>query len=137
MKGVGVLLCEMASHEAAREPLRTGLRIASLGITDDALTVRFEDGTGYQFEDMGQSCCEHRYMRSDDKPEEFVGATFMGAEIADAPDAPGQYGDEHEVQFLRVLTDRGPFVASSHNEHNGFYGGFAVRAKALEPEQPR
>jgi hypothetical protein len=96
---------------------------------DDVLHMRFEDGTGVGFYDAGQSCCEHRYMRTDDDLSHFVGATFTGAEIKDAP-SPRKEGDwdsEHEVQFLEIHTDRGSFTMASHNEHNGYYGGFELR----------
>lgn len=125
MLGVGVMLCEIAKAGRKGEPLKTGQKIRSIAIVDNALMLAFEGGTGFRFYDDGQSCCEARYMRSDDKPEEFVGAEFRGAELAGAPSIDDQYG-EHEVQFLRILTDRGVFVASNHNEHNGYYGGFCV-----------
>jgi hypothetical protein len=36
----------------------------------------------------------------------------------------------HEVQFLRVSTDAGTIVCETHNEHNGYYGGFNVCVEA-------
>ena len=94
---------------------------------DDALHFVFDDGSKIKLFDDGQSCCEHRYMRTDDKLDEFVGARLLGAEIKEAPSMPDEYG-EHEVEFLEVQTDRGVFTMASHNEHNGYYGGFSIRA---------
>ena len=128
-KGISVMLCEIYGYERKGEPLLQGT-IKSIAVTDDALTITFDDGTGYVFKDDGQSCCERRYMHSDDKPEEYVGAKFLSAEIADAPEIADEYG-EHEVQFLRVHTDRGDFVCSAHNEHNGYYGGFCIHVEPL------
>ena len=54
-------------------------------------------------------------------------AGMLGAEIKEAPSIPTEY-DEHEVQFLEVLTSKGGFTMASHNEHNGYYGGFLIRA---------
>ena len=106
-----------------------GKKIDYIRIDDNALSIRFEDSTRLKFTDEGQSCCETRYMRSDDDGGDYRGATFNGAELADAPSEPDEYG-EHEVQFLRISTSKGMFVASSHNEHNGYYGGFAIRCSA-------
>ena len=66
-------------------------------------------------------------MRTDDNLEDFVGAKLLGAEIKEAPNEPDKDG-EHEVEFLEVQTDRGVFTMASHNEHNGYYGGFSIRA---------
>lgn len=115
----------VAAYKAAE-----GKTISYLGVDDDALTIRFEDGTNLRFHDEGQSCCETRYMRSDDSGSDHVGATFIGAELADARSQEDEYGECHEVQFLRVTTSVGVFVASSHNEHNGYYGGFCIRCSA-------
>lgn len=115
----------VAAYQAA-----VGKVITSMRCDDDALTVNFADGTKLRFTDEGQSCCEHRYIRTDDDGSDHIGATFVGAELADAPDVPDEHGEAHEVQFLRVTTSAGVFVASSHNEHNGYYGGFAIRCSA-------
>jgi hypothetical protein len=107
-----------------------GKTIAGLTLgTDDALHFVFDDGSKMKLFDDGQSCCESRYMRTDDNLAEFVGAKLLGAEIKEAPPVKDDddYG-EHEVEFLEVQTDRGVFTMASHNEHNGYYGGFSIRA---------
>ncbi len=76
--------------------------------------------------DDGQSCCENRYMRTDDDLSSYVGSKLLGAEIKDAPNISEEYG-YHEIQFLEVQTDCGTFTMTSHNEHNGDYGGFLIR----------
>lgn len=50
--------------------------------------------------------------------------------------APNQ-NDVHEVQFLVVHTDKGDLTMSSHNEHNGYYGGFSIEARVSKPEDSR
>lgn len=105
-----------------------GKTIAALRLgDDDALHFEFADGSKIKFSDEGQSCCEHRYMRTDDSLGDYVGAKLTGAEIKEAPNQPDEYG-EHEVQFLEVQTDKGVFTMASHNEHNGYYGGFYIVA---------
>jgi hypothetical protein len=95
------------------------------GADIDALCVVFEDGSQIRFADEGQDCCEHRYMTCDDDLQSFTGARFVGWEVLDAPNREGD-DDTHEVQFLHVRTDGGAIVCETHNEHNGYYGGFNV-----------
>lgn len=119
-------------------PLVFRVITASLGKTitslelggDDALHFTFQDGSRMKFEDVGQSCCEQRYMRTDDDLASFVGAKFVGAQLKEAPEVEDEYGETHEVQFLEIETDRGSFTMANHNEHNGYYGGFEIRAVA-------
>lgn len=105
-----------------------GKTISALSIDDKALRFDFADGAKLTLSDEGQSCCEHRYMRTDDDLKAFVGATFLGAEVKEAPPIVNDFGDAHEVAFLDITTDRGVFQIANHNEHNGYYGGFLIRA---------
>ena len=94
---------------------------------DDALHFVFADGSKIKMFDDGQSCCENRYMQTDDNLADFVGAKLLGAQIKDAPNVTDEDGyGEREVQFLEFQTDRGVFTMASHNEHNGYYGGFSI-----------
>jgi hypothetical protein len=56
-----------------------------------------------------------------------VGAKLLDIEVREAPNVPYEYG-EHEVQFLVVKTDKGNITFQTHNEHNGYYGGFYIQA---------
>jgi hypothetical protein len=103
-------------------------KIAALSITEEeALHFTFEDGSKIRVFDDGQSCCEHRYMRTDDVLENFVGATLVEIELRNVPNenSPDDY-DEHEIQFLLVTTSKGVFTVANHNVHNGYYGGFVL-----------
>ena len=127
--GMGVMLNMLGGNadSVAAFTGAVGKTIAALRLgDDDALHFEFSDGTKMKLADEGQSCCESRYMRTDDNLSEFVGAKLLGAEIKEAPSLPDEYG-EHEVEFLEVKTDRGVFTMASHNEHNGYYGGFSIR----------
>lgn len=128
--GLGVMIGLLAGNEesvrAYKSSLGKTITALSLG-EDDALHFTFDDGTKMKLYDDGQSCCERRYMMTDDKLSDFVGAKFLGAEIKEAPDVKDD-GEVHEVQFLDVKTDKGVFQMATHNEHNGYYGGFLVRA---------
>ncbi|MDC6673798.1 hypothetical protein OEZ80_25875, partial [Leclercia adecarboxylata] len=79
--------------------------------------------------DDGQSCCESRYMSTDDDLSSFVGATFLGCEIEDGPHEADD--PDHETQFLIVSTSLGKFTVVNHNEHNGYYGGFSIRFEEM------
>lgn len=131
--GSGVMIGMLAGNEKSVEAFTGALnkKISALELKDDELRFTFEDGTKIKLFDDGQSCCEHRYMTTDDDLKYFVGATLMGAEVADAPNQPDEYGGEHEVAFLKVTTSKGVFTMESHNEHNGYYGGFLIRAAVI------
>lgn len=130
--GFSVMLNRLAGNaetvEAFKVSIGKVIRSVELG-SDDELHFKFEDGTGMRMWDDGQSCCESRYMRTDDDLTEYAGATLIGGEIKEAPSMPEEYGD-HEVQFLEIQTSKGVFTMASHNEHNGYYGGFAIEARA-------
>lgn len=100
----------------------TGL---SLG-EDDALHFVFDDGSKFRIYDGGQSCCERRYMCTDDDLSEHIGKKLISMELKDGPDEKYEYG-VHNVQFLEVKTSGGFFTMSNHNEHNGYYGGFWIQ----------
>jgi hypothetical protein len=132
--GFGVMigmLCGNAETVEAHNNAK-GKIIKSIAMDDvgNRLTIMFTDGTGIQIYDDGQSCCENRYMRTDDDLQPFVGATFTGCRIQEAPSITTDYED-HEVQFLLVDTSEGTFTVATHNEHNGYYGGFWIVIKPI------
>jgi hypothetical protein len=98
------------------------------GDGQDTLKLVFDDASVLTVFDAGQSCCESRYMRTDDKFEDFIGAKLLDIELKQAPDMEAG-GDMHEVQFLELMTSKGALTMASHNEHNGYYGGFAIELR--------
>lgn len=129
--GLGVMINMLSGYNVDTEALKdsVGKTIYRVKLNNDVLRVVFTDKTCLEFRDCGQSCCERRYMVCDDNLSEFKGAYFQDVEVQDAPNKVGEYGDEHEVQFLRVKTSLGDIVCSNHNEHNGYYGGFSIGVK--------
>ena len=79
--------------------------------------------------DEGQRCCEHRWMSTDDDLKYFVGSKLQSVEVKEGPDIEYEYG-YHETCFLVVTTSLGSFTCVTHNEHNGYYGGFMITAKS-------
>lgn len=128
--GIGAMLRLLGGNEATVEAYHSALnkQIVSVAVADDELRFSLADGTKLIASDQGQSCCEHRYMHTDDDLASFAGSTFLGAEVREAPNEADEYGD-HEVQFLIVNTSAGSFTIASHNEHNGYYGGFAIELR--------
>lgn len=66
-------------------------------------------------------------MTSDDELSYFLGAQLLDAEIKETPDEEETGKDPHDVQFLEIKTSSGSFTIASHNEHNGYYGGFFIK----------
>ena len=123
---LGHLAGNADSVEAFTKAIGKTISSVTLG-EDDALHFVFDDGFKMKIADEGQSCCESRYMRTDDDLKDYIGAKLLGAEVKEAPNIKTE-DDEHEVQFLEIQTSKGVFTMASHNEHNGYYGGFCIRA---------
>ena len=121
---------------------KTILRITHNG--DAKVSVYFTDGTGLNFEDH-PSCCENRYMVIDDDLTEYEGATYVGWEISPVSGvfarelaemyATDDYG-VHDVEFFRIMTSKGDLHIASHNEHNGYYGGFCIEPEDFTHDNP-
>lgn len=131
--GMGVMMRELMGNEESATTFRESLNktTSDVQLNDDVLVFHFSDKSAIELKDEGQTCCESRYMRTDDDLSYYAGAVLLDGEINDAPNEPDEYG-EHEVQFLEIKTDRGVFTISCHNEHNGWYGGFSIAARKLE-----
>lgn len=125
--GLGVMINMLGGNKETVKAYQASLgkTIKSVTLKDDCLSMCFDDETGIQIFDDGQSCCENRYMVTDDDLLYHVGAKLLGAEVASAPDVEDD-GECHEVQFLHIKTSKGTFTMSNHVEHNGYYGGFSI-----------
>ena len=99
---------------------------------DDKLLVRFVGGGSLRIWDSGQSCCESRYMTTDDDLSSFVGAKVVSLDAVGGPTEEDEYGDPHEQMFVKLETTAGTITMVTHNEHNGYYGGFDVKVKWVD-----
>lgn len=121
----------MSWFEGLGAPLRVlacvGREVRSVRLEDNALLLDVPGVGLLKIFDAGQSCCELRYMRTDDDLDAFGGATLIGVEVRIAP-TNYETGDPHEVAFLVVHTSKGDVTCSTHNEHNGYYAGFSICA---------
>ena len=111
-----------------------GQQIGKVEMNDDSLLITFDYGGIMAISDDGQSCCENRYMTCDDDLSGFEGSRLVDVSVREAEDVKDDDNcDVHEVAFLVVRTTKGDITACTHNEHNGYYGGFAIVAKMVQP----
>jgi len=116
-----------------------GLKIKDIVKIDQSeqVAIWFTDGTFLRISDDGQSCCESRYMTCDDDLTGHEGGQLVsidldagGGEHRTKPD--DDYSDAyHETQFVKVQTTKGSFTLCTHNEHNGYYGGFDLTVERV------
>jgi len=102
------------------------IRDICLDDNDNVLRVDFADGYKVQLWDNTHECSEERYMSTDDKLQDFIGATWIEAEIRDGPTTDDNWNEVHDIQFLLISTSKGTFTLETHNKHNGYYEGFEV-----------
>lgn len=128
--GIGAMLGYLRGNEETVNAIKSSLnkKIKKVFLEKDVLKFHMDDDSILELFDDGQSCCESRYMTTDDKLEEYSGSTLLAFELKQGPNVETDY-DVHEIQFLDVKTDKGIFQMKSHNEHNGYYGGFWIVAK--------
>jgi hypothetical protein len=124
--GIGAMLHYLGGWSENDPGKYAGRQIVAASMQDDRLSLTFADGVKIAIWDNGQSCCEHRYMRSDDDVQSLVGHKLARIEAKPGNDVEGEYGDVHEVVFVEVGTDAGFITLANHNEHNGYYGGFGL-----------
>jgi hypothetical protein len=133
--GVGVMLGMLGGNDETVEAYHAaiGKVIADMNLDADTnhLNIKFADDSGIEIYDDGQSCCESRYMRTDDDLKYHVGATLEKMELREGADREEEYGT-HESEFFLITTSRGVITLANHNEHNGYYGGFNVVIRKTE-----
>lgn len=113
-----------------------GLSILKIELEDSTITIRLERGAVLTLRDEGQSCCEDRYITTDDDIEDLANHKLLSVEVVDGPGAEEQDYVTHEVQFLNINTSQRTIQFAAHNVHNGYYGGFRIRARAKLPTLP-
>lgn len=90
----------------------------------DSLRLNFVDGLKIRIFDNGQSCCESRYMTCDDDVQSLVGNILTNISVKNFTCSGSD--DTHEICFLEIGTNKGFITIATHNEHNGYYGGFGL-----------
>jgi len=108
-----------------------GKQIESIKFDEDRIVISFTDGKGIMiYDDDGQSCCETRYIHTDVTDLSYYNNTILNdIDVVDGPDIDNDYYSVHETQFLYIHTSLGVIDFVTHNEHNGYYGGFDIVIK--------
>jgi hypothetical protein len=132
--GIGAMLSYLGGNEDSVESLKgsLGKEIKKIQLEEKALTITFADDSQIELFDDGQSCCERRYMHTDDELSKFVGSKFTGASVREGAEERDEYGEPKDSEFLIIDTSSGSFTIVNYNEHNGYYGGFSIKARRLE-----
>ena len=123
--GIGAMLHLLCGGSEKSSSDYEGAVIKSAALVDDRIQIAFDDGRAIEVWDNGQSCCESRYITTDDDPASLVGGKLVAITAKDGPNADAEY-DEHEICFVEIQTDKGFVTFTTHNEHNGYYGGFGL-----------
>lgn len=123
--GFGAMLHYLSGGTPNSASKYYGLTISAAEMKDDALHIAFDTGKKIRIFDDAQSCCEHRYMRTDDDLESLVGHKLTRMEVKPLVETD-EDGGTHEIAFVEIGTDQGHITIANHNEHNGYYGGFGL-----------
>lgn len=135
MLALNVLLRSALGQHPVDTSLILNRTITGISMDDKTVRLDFDTGKRLEISDKGQTCCESRYLTTDDDLEYHVGAVFLGAEVADGSCTDYEY-ETHEIQFLNLKTSRGVVTIETHNEHNGYYGGFFICPQVVDiPEE--
>jgi hypothetical protein len=111
----------------------SGKEITTVSIDSEWAIIRFTDGSHLKITDDGQSCCERRWISCDDSVDDLTGGKIVSIDTdasGDEPDNEDSY-EVHEVKFVKVQTTKGGFTLCTHNDHNGYYGGFEIALKLV------
>lgn len=100
----------------------------------DRINIEFVSGGKIFIYDNGQSCCEHRYITCDDDFDTLLGGKLLNIEVKKYEDKEADY-DVHEKCFVEISTDKGFVTFTTHNKHNGYYGGFGLTIVKDEPSE--
>ena len=131
--GLGAMLAKISGYPNDIAAA-IGRRISSVTVEEKAATLFFEDGARMVLTDEAQSCCEYRHISTDDDLTFAAGCTLLAIEEAPGRAATSEELDNcdvHDICFIHIQTSGGRVTLQTHNEHNGYYGGFCIAAKLI------
>lgn len=132
--GIGVLIDSMTGGSCALVSDYYGRKInnAVLDKQDNEVRLTFDDGVTIRIWDNGQSCCERRYIICDDNLSDLNGKTLADISVLEVEERRMGYGEYHDTSFLEIKATDGTSISfATHNEHNGYYGGFSLRVQEV------
>ena len=119
------------SNEAISRCLGKEIRCVDLDERTNEIRIWFYDGPVLVIRDAGQSCCEHRYISTDDCVDEIYGDLISIDTVPVETVERGSF-DVQECVFLKLVTNNGTSTFKCYNLHNGYYGGFDIEAIVYE-----
>lgn len=123
--GIGAMLHHLGGGSQHSASEYVGAEILAASMADNRLRLKLSGGKTIEIWDNGQSCCESRYMSTDDDLATLVGRKLVRIQTRPGADIDADY-DYHETCFVEIGTDVGFVTITNHNEHNGYYGGFGL-----------
>lgn len=136
--GIGAMLHMLSGGSPNDKTEFYGKTISDVKFSEDEIEFAFTDGSGAKLWDDGQSCCEYRYMTTDDDVKTLIGGAIIAIESKEATEEEdGDWGDVHECIFVEIQTDKGFITIANHNKHNGYYGGFGLSMMKIDKEEER
>ena len=131
-EGMGVLIQKYFGESYDVSQL-LNRRIVHASLVDENIILKFDDKSVALY-DAGQSCCESRYITCDDDFNNIIGGELLDIQVKKSEQVDGEWGDVHEIDFVEITTSKGFITFCTHNEHNGYYGGFALTVKEIHQE---
>jgi hypothetical protein len=128
--GIGVMISELSGGNRNHPNKYIGKKITNATYDDHYFELEFEGGQKIHIVDDGQSCCEYRYITCDDDLDDLIGYALLGIEEKPGPEYDEDY-DVHETMFVEIMSSGGGVTFTTHNEHNGYYGGFALKIEEV------
>lgn len=123
--GIGAMMYLLGGGSPKSASDYYGRTIVDAKVDENQLIMKFDDGISIRLWDNGQSCCESRYITCDDNAKDLIGGKLARIECSETVEQPAEY-DTHEMVFVEVATDKAHIKLCTHNEHNGYYGGFGL-----------
>lgn len=127
--GMGAMIHYLSGGSKHSADEYYGQTVLDAALVENRLRLKLDSGKTIEIWDDGQSCCESRFMTTDDDPAYIRGGKLIKIETKNGPDEgdeAGEYGECHETCFIEIGTDKGFITLTNHNKHNGYYGGFGL-----------
>lgn len=123
--GIGAVIHTLSGRSPKKPNDYYGKKIKTAELIENEILISFEDGLKIKIWDDGQSCCESRYITTDDDVKDLIGQILISINAKDGPDIERDYG-YHEQVFVEIQGNNSSITFCTHNENNGYYGGFVL-----------
>jgi hypothetical protein len=105
---------------------------------DGVVIIRFIDGAQLELWDNARSCCESRWLHSDDDLPYFTNCTLVSVSVegGDSEEDSDNGGNVKESEFIKIQTSLGMITVVAYNSHNGYYGGISINSEFTSAPEP-